>query len=430
MIAACIYTFLATLETFLLYWMGASQFDLNPKNPFLLRLSFAVYFLFQLISYIIQAPLFSTIIFYILFSSIVIFIAFTGPLSKKLLVVQLFVITNYACKLLSTLIQFYFMTDRALPHIPFSIVQTPVSQTIASILTILLITLYSLFQKMRRQKQATLYTSIKYILPSMIIFICIQLFSVTLNLTYFYLYIAIILYAISVIVFYLIDASDIVDEEANQAMIATKMLAMQKEYYKSIEDSQKDMIALRHDFKNHLQSLSFLLQSKQYEEAAQYIEVIYEEANKSKIPVSGGNNMINILLNNCQVRAEASGISLSTNIMIPNALPITNTDISIVLGNLIDNAIEACEKLPPNASIPRFIKIDIRILKQFLFIKIVNAFNGEYIKDGLLFKTLKPEKHHGIGLSNIQRVVEKYNGTIKYTPIDHEFTSTIMFPLP
>ena len=119
---------------------------------------------------------------------------------------------------------------------------------------------------------------------------------------------------------------------------------MQSSYYQKVEDSQREITALRHDLKKHLHSLVVFLKSGQYEEALDYIEQIYQSANGMKVPLSGGNSMVNILVNNAQQQAAASDIPLTANIMVPPKLPIENVDLCIILGNLLDNALKYGER--------------------------------------------------------------------------------------
>ena len=74
-----------------------------------------------------------------------------------------------------------------------------------------------------------------------------------------------------------------------------------------MEDSQREITSLRHDLKKHLHSLVVFLKAGQYEEALTYIEQIYESANGMKVPLTGGNSMVNILVNNAQQQAAAGG---------------------------------------------------------------------------------------------------------------------------
>ena len=148
-----------------------------------------------------------------------------------------------------------------------------------------------------------------------------------------------------------------------------------------------------------------------------------------KTPISGGNNMVNILINNAQQRASDENIPFKVNIMVPSKLPIDNTDLCIILGNLLDNALEGNMRIT-DRNIERFIQTDIRIQKAFLFIRISNAFDGKYKINEKHYVSIKTDtKYHGIGLSNVNAVLEKYQGDMKISQKEQTFIVTIMIPL-
>ena len=139
--------------------------------------------------------------------------------------------------------------------------------------------------------------------------------------------------------------------------------------------------------------------------------------------------MVNILINNAQQRATELNIPFKANIMVPSKLPIDNTDLCIILGNLLDNALEGNIRIT-DKNMDRFIQTDIRIQKAFLFIRITNAFDGTYKINGKHYASVKTDaKYHGIGLSNVTAVLEKYHGDMKITQKDQTFIVTIMIPL-
>lgn len=202
---------------------------------------------------------------------------------------------------------------------------------------------------MRKSNKATLYNAISFLVPSVILFITIQIFHMRNSVSHFYLEISGILFCSSMFLFYLVDDYAIINEESQKNMIADKLLTMQSSYYQKVEDSQREITSLRHDLKKHLHSLVVFLKAGQYEEALTYIEQIYESANGMKVPLTGGNSMVNILVNNAQQQAAACCVPLTANIMVPPELPFENVDLCIILGNLLDNALEACCRMGKGA---------------------------------------------------------------------------------
>ena len=125
------------------------------------------------------------------------------------------------------------------------------------------------------------------------------------------------------------------------------------------------------------------------------------------------------------VISESFNITFEYNIFLPQELEITDTDLCSALSNLLDNAIEACRKLENG----RYINLEMMVIKNQLHIGVVNSTNGEYKKESGIFKTTKQGGLHGIGMSNIKSIVEKYEGIYNITADDNSFTTKIAIPL-
>ena len=126
------------------------------------------------------------------------------------------------------------------------------------------------------------------------------------------------------------------------------------------------------------------------------------------------------------VRAMDGGIQCR----IPHVDPIlfarfvTTLDLCVLLGNLLDNAIEACGKLEKEK---RRIQLSIKLVKNQLFIRTENPFEGKLKWQGSRLLTQKTdENNHGIGLENVKRVVEKYHGTLEMNAEDQIFRTKIL----
>lgn len=421
---------LSAAETLILYWLCSNFLRRNERPAFQYTIGIFVYFIFQWITYIINAPLFSMCIFYCTFTMLVSFLFFTDPLPTKILVAYLFVILNYACKLLSAVLVRH-LHNEPLPPEPNFLIQSPLAQMTACILFFFFTLIFIICRNMRKQNKNALYGAITYLTPSGVLIFTIHIFYQRINTANFYLEISGILFCSSMFLFYLVDDYAIIDEESQKSMIADKLLTMQSSYYQKVEDSQQEITSMRHDLKKHLHSLVVFLKACKYEDALAYIERIYDSANGMTVPVTGGNSMVNILVNNAQVEAARSQIPLKANIMVPARLDIENVDLCIILGNLLDNALEACIRCEriSDAAFERFITADIRCIKAFLIISISNSYNGELRITDNRYESIKiGEKFCGIGLSNVATVVQKYHGDIKITHNNHIFTVTIMLP--
>jgi sensor histidine kinase regulating citrate/malate metabolism len=108
-------------------------------------------------------------------------------------------------------------------------------------------------------------------------------------------------------------------------------------------------------------------------------------------------------------------------------LPVSEIDLCIIIGNLLDNATEACMKLPDEKE--RFIRIYIDILKEQLYISVSNAVGGSVKKSGGNYLSTKEKDGHGFGLMRVDKIAEKYGGFINRQNEEGVFATEIMLPL-
>ena len=174
-----------------------------------------------------------------------------------------------------------------------------------------------------------------------------------------------------------------------------------------------------HDYKHKIYAMKHWLDEGKIEELKDFIEKESESLTHKVFYIKTGNDVVDAIVNTKQNIAEEKGIVFSVNISIPPLCKISDIDFVCILGNLIDNAIEACE----NQS-EKHIEIVIKEVKKLLYIKIVNSYEGELTDD---IVTTKEEKiMHGIGLKNVRNIVEKYDGTYEMIKDKEEFITNIM----
>lgn len=186
-----------------------------------------------------------------------------------------------------------------------------------------------------------------------------------------------------------------------------KQVEIQINYYKEIEKMDAEIRAFRHDYTNHLQSILSLLHMKEYSQAEEYIEKLQKAKHKfGSASFYSGNQLADaILANKCASLKEGFKIDYSG--IIPSS--IENTDLCIILSNLLDNAVEACEHVPA----PGVISIFAGKQQGYFVLSIKNPTSS---RDNFydIPPTTKAEKgQHGMGLYNIESVVKKYSGQMK-----------------
>lgn len=231
-----------------------------------------------------------------------------------------------------------------------------------------------------------------------------------------------LLFLIIVFIFYLYDGL----KSAAKMKIEKSILEQEKRHYANefqlMKSSVENTATLKHDMANHIGAIGSLLNKNEVSKALDYIGKLQEYGNLNNKHVESGNLVIDSILNYKLERAKAIDSVINTNIRIPSDLELESFDMTSILGNLLDNSIEALGKLKENKAL----WVSIKYERGLLIISIKNTFDGNISqgKDRLL--TLKYDKeNHGLGLKNIETTLEKYNGLLKYSHMDNVFRADI-----
>ena len=176
-----------------------------------------------------------------------------------------------------------------------------------------------------------------------------------------------------------------------------------------MQDKQAETRALWHDLNKYLRA------AKTETQPAQALEQLESMLNSATQIVDTGNRVLNVILNEYTQMAKATGIDLRLKVQVPAELPVTVADLYILIGNTMDNAMEACAALPPDQ---RIMDLTLRAHNDVLYYKLVNPFSSEKPKQG-------SDPMHGHGLQNVRRCVEKYDGFIDAAKEKGFFTITV-----
>lgn len=182
----------------------------------------------------------------------------------------------------------------------------------------------------------------------------------------------------------------------------------------------------RHDYHNHMQRIKANITMNQLEDAMDYISQMEEDLDSIDLKYRTGNASVDAVLNSKLTLAENDGIKVKCNAIVPDRLMITDVDLCVIIGNLIDNAIEACNAMKPEDD--RFVRVYICIMKGQLYITVTNATKEIIRKLDKEYITNK-RGNHGHGLHRINNVVEKYSGYINRKNEPGAFVTEIMLPM-
>ena len=196
-------------------------------------------------------------------------------------------------------------------------------------------------------------------------------------------------------------------------------------HYDEVETMYRKMRGWRHDYHNHIQTLKAYMSLTQYEEAAKYLELLEKDLTSVDTVLRTGNVMVDAILNSKLSLIQEKDIQVDATAAVPREVPISDIDLSVLIGNLMDNAMEACEKVPREE---RFIRIYIDVIKKQLYISVTNSMQGTAKRKGERFLSDK-QGSHGFGLLRMDDIVAKHGGYINRQTEDGIFATEVMLPL-
>ncbi len=198
----------------------------------------------------------------------------------------------------------------------------------------------------------------------------------------------------------------------------------------SIETQQKNdgvIRQIRHDLKNHLISIRYLIKQSQGDEAVDYIDQLLSEYVLTQTHIRTGNPILDGILTQKMTVAEQNSIAVSISADFTYIQSIDGADLCIIFGNLLDNAIEACQKVEASS---RYINIRGRQMGEAIIYAIENSSPGAVsIEHRVPLTTKKDSQNHGIGLVSVERIVLKNQGSIAFSPEGNKFTVILTFPV-
>lgn len=196
-------------------------------------------------------------------------------------------------------------------------------------------------------------------------------------------------------------------------------------HYAEVENMYQQVRGWRHDYRNHIQTLMQLMNEKQYDEVNAYLKNLGTDLNTVDTVLKTGNIMADAIINSKISLAKANNIDVNATASIPVELKITDIDLCVIIGNLLDNAIEASVKLHEGE---RMIRIYIEMKKNALYMSFTNLTATKKMeKHNGVFKSTK-DGSHGFGLLRVDSIVKKYGGYITRASEDGAFTTEILLP--
>lgn len=196
-------------------------------------------------------------------------------------------------------------------------------------------------------------------------------------------------------------------------------------HYVEVENMYRQTRGWRHDYRNHIQVLLSLTEMGDLEAIKRYLQELKMDLNTVDTVLKTGNKMTDVILNSKISLAKSKDITVTADAHVPVTLTISEIDLCIIMGNLLDNAIEACMQLPKEE---RFIRVYMDMKNTQLYMSVTNTTaHKKQEKDNGRFRSTKGAGH-GYGLVRIDTIIARCQGYINRNSEDGAFTTEILLP--
>lgn len=196
-----------------------------------------------------------------------------------------------------------------------------------------------------------------------------------------------------------------------------------RQHLAEVRSIHTEMRGYKHDFHHHLQTLKGQLEAGEIERALTYMEQLDQKLMQVDTLLKTGNVSLDAILSAKIAQAKEQGIRVTVQAAVPEGLTISDLELSIVVGNLLDNAMEACDQ----AEGERYIRLYMSMKGKMLYFSMLNAAGKKQKKRGSLFLTQK-DGIHGFGLRRAEAILTEHGGWCKYNSEDGAFTSEFLVP--
>lgn len=209
----------------------------------------------------------------------------------------------------------------------------------------------------------------------------------------------------------------------NEVNLYQQQSELQHKYYNNLENKYKESRKLIHDIRNHIQSIERLYENKEENLAKKYTDDVHVMLNELNQKYYTSNRILNIILNDKYQIIKSNNIDFDCKIGDINLSFMKEIDITTIFANLLDNAIEAAKKIDNNS----YIKLHINNFNDFIVVNIINSMKDKPIMKNEKFKSTKVG-HEALGIENIRKTLNKYDGNLVIEFDNHEFKVNIIIP--
>lgn len=265
--------------------------------------------------------------------------------------------------------------------------------------------LYRFRKKGNLGKQHSKWLLLSVLFPAISIFMFLMFFyygpkdeDISINIVAF----SGVLMVVNVAMLYIISGIEKATEHEQDARLLKQQISLQTENYNALKKNYSVQRKATHEFERHIQVLRDLLDQKEYETAHDYVRQLQTDRTLKVFSVSSNNPIIDVVLNQKYQVAQENGIIMSVKVNDLSSVSIRTNELVVLLSNLLDNAIEACQKLEANKEIACSILKD-----ESIYISVRNTSEPVNIYDGEILTTKQNATEHGYGLPAVKYILNQ-----------------------
>lgn len=212
-----------------------------------------------------------------------------------------------------------------------------------------------------------------------------------------------------------------------ESATAKKQMALIERHLEEVQNIYDTMRGWRHDYHNHIQTIKAHAALHQYRELDDYLSELDADLESVDTLIKSGNVMLDAIVNSKVSLARSRGIRVNVKAVAKEDMRVSDIDLCVIIGNLVDNAIDACARVEQEDR--RFIRVYIGSLKGQLYISVTNATAETARNQSGLYPSSKAGAMHGQGLRRVDGVVDKYGGYLNRQNEPGVFATEILLPL-
>lgn len=220
---------------------------------------------------------------------------------------------------------------------------------------------------------------------------------------------------INFVIIYIYDKISDTYLKMRQQDLRNQQIELYKNQIDIMTQNEKKIRGLRHDLKHHVREIRKMAEEENCHDILAYLEQMHTFVQNPKEYIASGNKEIDAIINYILGQAESDLVEIDVKASIPEDTKIETFAVNVVLGNLLENALEAAKE-----SKEKKVRVRISVDKGVMYLVIVNSYDGVVIEDNGL-KSKKAGENHGFGLNNVREMVQSCHGTIRVEYNDRYF---------